>query len=137
MSFATASCDLWQNEQRRESSEPFDVFIDISTPGTTACCKGRHSISLHLNEQNRFNQETPAWSLSQKGPAFQPGLPSLPLVTLTALTAHNVVDQAIFFSLCRVHDEVAIGVTLDLFERLAGVLGLDLVHHLAQTKDLA
>src|ERR1700761_3545339 len=27
MSFATASCDLWQNEQRSESSEPREVFM--------------------------------------------------------------------------------------------------------------
>src|ERR1700754_2863507 len=32
MSLATASCDLWQNEQRSDSSEPREVFIGRTAP---------------------------------------------------------------------------------------------------------
>src|SRR5580698_2440365 len=33
MSLATASCDLWQNEQRRASSDPVRVFIVVLLQG--------------------------------------------------------------------------------------------------------
>ena len=43
----------------------------------------------------------------------------------------DLVDDAVFLALLRVHNEVAFHVALDLIELLAGVLGEDVVHGLA------
>src|SRR5208283_151466 len=64
MSFATASCDLWQNEQRSDSSEPRDVFIVATTPGhkpsqreLVKSTPEPRSFSLHGS-----HRDTPFWA---------------------------------------------------------------------------
>ena len=50
---------------------------------------------------------------------------------------NDVVDDAVFLRLLRVHDEVALHVLLNFVELLAGVLGQDLVGNLAHAQNFA
>src|SRR5688572_3308663 len=43
------------------------------------------------------------------------------------LVGEDVVDQAVFLGLARAHEVIALGVVVDAVERLAGVLGQELV----------
>src|SRR5450759_1626359 len=104
MSFATASCDLWQNEQRNISSEPDLVF---TRPYSFSCgpvaagfllqAETRQAASLHCVTNCR----------------------SYPLSGLI----DDIVDDSVFLRLLRVHDEIALHVLLHFIQLLAGVLG--------------
>src|ERR1017187_3341318 len=63
MSFATASCDLWQNEQRSDSSEPRDVFMVAATPGVGPVVLGT-LLSLHPDGTSPTYTEVTAIPLS-------------------------------------------------------------------------
>ena len=49
----------------------------------------------------------------------------------------DLVDQAVLDGLLGLEEAVALHVLVDLLERLAGVLGVDLVDPLARVEDLA
>ena len=49
----------------------------------------------------------------------------------------HLVDQAVLLGLVGRQEEVALGVALDLLDRLAGALGQDLVQLLARLQDVA
>jgi hypothetical protein len=48
----------------------------------------------------------------------------------------HVVDQTVLYGLFGGHETIAIQILVDLFDRLAGVLGVDLVQPLAKVEDL-
>src|SRR5215470_9405364 len=98
MSLATASCDLWQNEQRRASSDPVRVFIVVLLQTTLIC----RDVEFRI------------WGLSR-----------------------NLVDDAVFPGLCCVHDEIALYVAFNAFQRLPGVLRHEVIGNFADAQNLA
>src|SRR5208282_4026712 len=108
MSFATASCALWQNEQRSISSEPDLVFTrpysfsgGLAVAGLRLQAEPRQAAALHCFANCRPYIETR--SLSR--------------------LIDDIVNDSIFLSLLRIHDEVAFHVLLHFIQFLAGVLG--------------
>src|SRR6266851_1943192 len=97
MSFATDSWDLWQNEQRRTSSEP-DLFFT--------------SYSLL---SRRFVPGAPKSSLQLAGFPRQK-----PIIHLLGLV-NDIVDDSVFLGLLRVHDEVALHILFYLIQLLSAM----------------
>src|SRR5579872_620603 len=101
MSLATASCDLWQNEQRKISSGDL-VFTRL--------------YSLNIIRSSLFSCETasfdPSHTIKREGRSYRfSGL------------IDDIVYDSVFLRLLRVHDEVALHIFFDLIEFLAAVLG--------------
>jgi hypothetical protein len=96
---ATASCDLWQNEQRNISSEPV-LFFTRS-----------YSLISHRSSVGHNFAEDPGGT-DRRG---KPIIPSLRLVD-------DIVDDSVFFCLLRVHDEVPLHIFFYLIELLSAVL---------------
>ena len=63
--------------------------------------------------------------------------PAVSARNLLLVFKNDVVDDAVFFALLRVHDEVALHVALDLLQPLTGMLGDKLAGDLAHAQNLA
>src|SRR5581483_706061 len=114
MSFATASCDLWQNEQRRSSSDPErDFILSLTSPPTP-------SPLLPCSTDGR----SPSKSQLARG-FHRRGL------------VNDVVNYAVFLALFGIHNEVSFDIFLDLVQQLARVPRHYLVHQLTHADDLA
>src|SRR5258708_40042927 len=100
MSLATASCDLWQNEQRKISSEPVLFF---TRPYSLIFPPPLRVRMLH--RQNRGGTD-------RRG---KPIIPSSRLID-------DIVYDSVFLRLLRVHDEVAFDVFFYFIQLLAAVL---------------
>src|ERR1039458_6000162 len=151
MSFATASCDLWQNEQRSDSSEPRDVFIVSATPGVGPVVLGT-SLSLHRTSLPPMTRKspvcpflvTPEPTLLTSKQTTNPGVEGRGVLCLEsarpylrARPVNDVVDDAVLLRLLRRHDEVAFHVALDAVQRLPCRFAHQLVGDLADAQNLA
>src|SRR5215469_18081639 len=124
MSLATASCDLWQNEQRRISSVPVRFFTRLYSfftfhpPGSLPAPFTRFAVRT----------EAHAAETSRRMIGEVPIIPSSRLI-------NDIVDDSVFLSLLRVHNEVALHILFHFFQLLPAVLGQQLVGNLAHTQD--
>src|ERR1700681_3991611 len=107
MSFATASCDLWQKEQRSISSEPDLVFT---------------------RPYSFFPAEK--WQVSTSTLHQTPIIPSSRLID-------DIVYDSVFLSLLRIHDEVALHVLLHFIQLLARVFSQQLISNLPHAQNFA
>src|ERR1035437_2266847 len=60
-----------------------------------------------------------------------------PACQLRSRPVDNLIDDAVFLGLLRVHDEVPLHVALDAVQRLLGVLGNQVVGNLADAQNLS
>src|SRR5690349_6591653 len=131
MSLATASCDLWQNEQRRISSDPVRFF---NRPPST------YSYSLLATSGKRQEVEHPLvtallWpsSLLRTRPQRVTEGRSYSLASLI----DDIVNDSVFFGLLGVHNKVAFHVLFDFIQLLATMLRQQLICNLTHTENLA
>src|ERR1700685_1110787 len=104
MSLATASCDLWQNEHRKISSDDL-VFTRLYS---FAWCGSRRAIA---STRYRFAPGRCS-GFSREGRSYRfSGL------------VDDIVYDSVLLRLLRIHDEIALHVFFHLIELLGGVLG--------------
>src|SRR5713226_2250308 len=104
MSLATASCDLWQNEQRNISSVPvlfftrLYSFVNPLSPAPMQTCRGRRDRSFRAETARKLIGRTPIIPLSR--------------------LIDDIVYDSVFLSLLGIHNEVALHIFFDLFQLL-------------------
>src|SRR5665213_843036 len=158
MSFATASCDLWQNEQRRDSSRPRVVF-NAAAPSHMPAGAGCDTTDFSLHRKACGKDVRKCYRGCRKYPCrgrYGPiGVGCLRAARdakrsptpqkrdrgrprqLRAWAVDDVVDDAVFLGLRGGHDEVAFHVVLDAVERLPGAGTHQLVGDLANAQNFA
>src|SRR5665213_2764809 len=153
MSFATASCDLWQNEQRRDSSGPRVVF-KAATPSCRPADAGCDTTNLSLHREAcgkgvrkcyrgcrqyrcRGRYGTMGVRCKREPDASEPRHRAAGDGSLGAGAVDDVVDDAVFLGLRGGHDEVALDVAFDAIEGLAGAGAHQLVGNFTNAQDFA
>src|SRR5579872_3155604 len=126
MSLATASCCLWQNEQRNPSSLPLRGFTQVSLK----LFRGEELTLSSLSSVQNANDVglLRHWSVT--------GGDSRTCGTTLLVLVDDVIHKAVLLGLVRVHDEIALHIFLDLFKGLPGVQCHDAVQVLAHAQDL-
>src|SRR5215203_5853500 len=113
MSLRTSFWSLLQNEQRRISPSPVFLTMWVDPEAASYLPPAANRVSaVRLTAGNR-----------KRG-------------TSRALT-NNVINNTVFLALVGPHDVVALGIVLNPLERLAGVLGQNLIQPLARSQQFA
>src|SRR5216683_5014345 len=107
MSFATASCDLWQKEQRSVSS------------GDLGFKSNSFITRTFFNLASGSSQSTPKTDVS------------------SFVLVDDVVNNAIFFSLLRVHNEIAFHIFFHFLKLLPGMPSIHLISDFPHTEDFS
>src|SRR6056297_701050 len=135
MSFFTCFCDLPQKEHFNSSP----VSPNFATCRFPSLLRRRHpwrhDVSVGWSPTVWRIDHDESWTRPTIGPITARSADGTGAVHRLARGDHPV-DDAIFEGLVGLHDEIAVGVGVDALDRLAGVIGEDLVDEVTHPHDL-